>query len=124
MHLRAVPADNGTLLGYGIIFIDLDEASEEFRSAAVESPESKAIAEIKDYAIFFLSPEGVIQTWNQGTLAIKGYTREEFVGHRFEMLFTPEDQKNGKPEEEMGGQPGFWAPGRGQIFFSFKHVFC
>jgi PAS domain S-box-containing protein len=101
MHLRAVPADNGTLLGYGIIFIDLDEASEEFRSAAVESPESKAIAEIKDYAIFFLSPEGVIQTWNQGTLAIKGYTREEFVGHRFEMLFTPEDQKNGKPEEEM-----------------------
>jgi PAS domain S-box-containing protein len=45
------------------------------------------VAEVKDYAIFMLDPEGRIRTWNEGAEKIKGYRREEIVGRdRYEAL--------------------------------------
>ena len=31
------------------------------------------VESIKDYAVFMLSPEGVVTTWNKGAESIKGY---------------------------------------------------
>ncbi len=59
--------------------------------------ESKAIATIKDCAILMMDPEGKILTWNRGAELIKGYGAEEIIGKNFELFYTPEEVKRGKP---------------------------
>ena len=56
---------------------------------------------IKDYAIFFLTPEGNIASWNPGAQRIKGYRPEEIVGKHFSLFYTPEALANDWPMEEL-----------------------
>jgi PAS domain S-box-containing protein len=52
---------------------------------------------IKDYAIFMLSPEGRVLTWNQGAERLKGYAPNEIVGQGFERFYTDEARRAGLP---------------------------
>jgi PAS domain S-box-containing protein len=52
---------------------------------------------IQDYAIFALSAEGKVVSWNAGAERIKGYSTEEAVGLPYEKFFTPEDRERGVP---------------------------
>ncbi len=54
---------------------------------------------VRDYAIFMLSPEGMVVSWNAGAERIQGYTAEEILGRSFTTLHTPEDIEAGKPQE-------------------------
>jgi PAS domain S-box-containing protein len=56
---------------------------------------------LTDYAILSLDRDGVIESWNSGAENIFGYTDDEIVGQSAEIIFTPEDVKNGVPEKEM-----------------------
>ena len=56
---------------------------------------------VKDYAIFLLDPTGRIMTWNAGAERIKGYTAQEIIGRHFSVFYTPEDVRNGVPEEAL-----------------------
>jgi two-component system cell cycle sensor histidine kinase/response regulator CckA len=53
-----------------------------------------------DYAIFHLSLDGTIQSWNLGAVRIFGYEGAEIIGRHGSILFTPEDNLAGAPEEE------------------------
>lgn len=59
------------------------------------------IANVKDYAIFMIDPEGRVMTWNQGAERIKGYKAEEIVGKHFSVFYTEEDAKSGKPSRGL-----------------------
>jgi PAS domain S-box-containing protein len=48
------------------------------------------VESVRDYAIFMLSPTGVIQTWNLGAERIKGYHAAEIVGRHFSAFYPPE----------------------------------
>jgi PAS domain S-box-containing protein len=52
---------------------------------------------ISDYAIYMLSPEGIITSWNRGAEIFKGYTAEEIIGRHFSEFYTPEDRAKGLP---------------------------
>ncbi|TFW31156.1 PAS domain-containing sensor histidine kinase [Duganella callida] len=52
---------------------------------------------VTDYAIYMLSPEGVVVTWNAGAQRFKGYPPDEIIGRHFSMFYTPEDQAVGRP---------------------------
>jgi len=54
----------------------------------------------RDYAIIALDREGRITSWNSGAERILGYSEEEALGSRDEMLFTPEDIALGVPKME------------------------
>jgi PAS domain-containing protein len=41
------------------------------------------VQSIKDYAVFLLTPEGLIASWNEGARLIKGYTATEVIGRSF-----------------------------------------
>jgi PAS domain S-box-containing protein len=56
---------------------------------------------ISDYAVFLLSPEGIISTWNTGAVRIKLYSAEEAIGQHFSMFYTPEDKALGVPQRAL-----------------------
>jgi PAS domain S-box-containing protein len=62
---------------------------------------SKLVAQIRDYAIFLLSPEGTILSWNLGAQIIKGYTTGEIVGKHFSIFYPPEAIAREWPEREL-----------------------
>ncbi len=58
-------------------------------------------AEVRDYAIFTLSPQGMVMSWNRGAERIKGYTEEEIIGKHFSVFYTEEAKGNNYPQHEL-----------------------
>ena len=56
---------------------------------------------VQDYAIFMLSPQGHVVSWNNGAERIKGYKVDEIIGKHFSCFYPPEAIAQGKPEEEL-----------------------
>ncbi len=56
---------------------------------------------VKDYAIFSLTPDGHIASWNQGAERIKGYRADEIMGRHFSCFYPEGDVLAGKPEQEL-----------------------
>ena len=54
-----------------------------------------------DYAIFTMSSDGTIDSWNSGAERMFYYRAEESVGQHFEILFTAEDRAAGVPAREL-----------------------
>ncbi len=69
--------------------------------ATTPTPDASAplafLDEVKDYAIFMIDRDGIVQTWNQGARAIKGYEASEIIGTSFSRFFTADDREAGKP---------------------------
>jgi PAS domain S-box-containing protein len=59
------------------------------------------IAEINDYAIYMLSPDGYVKSWNAGAQRFKGYREEEIIGEHFSRFYTPEDRAAGLPAKAL-----------------------
>lgn len=59
------------------------------------------VENVQDYAIFFMDPEGYIQTWNKGAEKNKGYTAKEIIGKHFSLFYSEEDKADHKPEQEL-----------------------
>src|SRR5215213_7363455 len=56
---------------------------------------------VKDYAIFMLSPDGRIVSWNEGAERIQGYEVSEVLGEHFSVFYSEEDVDRGLPGEEL-----------------------
>jgi len=56
---------------------------------------------VVDYAIYMLSPEGVVSNWNAGAQRAKGYSAEEIVGRHFSCFYTPEEQARNRPSHGL-----------------------
>jgi PAS domain S-box-containing protein len=55
------------------------------------------VAGVTDYAIYMLSPEGIVSSWNAGAQRFKGYTSNEIIGQHFSVFYTTEDRADGLP---------------------------
>jgi PAS domain S-box-containing protein len=60
------------------------------------------VAGITDYAIYMLSPEGIVVSWNSGAERFKGYKADEIIGQHFSQFYSEEDQKAGLPTRALG----------------------
>lgn len=56
---------------------------------------------VEDYAIFMLSPEGVVVSWNAGAERNKGYRAEEIIGQHFRVFYEPEQRRRKRPERVL-----------------------
>jgi PAS domain S-box-containing protein len=56
---------------------------------------------VQDYAIFLLSPDGHIRSWNSGAVRIMGYDDAEAIGRHFSMFYGAEDLERRKPQFEL-----------------------
>ncbi len=56
------------------------------------------LTEQADLAIFFLDPDGVVESWSPAAERLKGYAAEEIIGQSFSRFYTQEAQEEGTPE--------------------------
>ncbi|SEO05072.1 PAS domain S-box-containing protein [Duganella sp. CF517] len=88
----------GVLLGFTKITRDVTArraAQDELHAS--EERFRLLVQGVTDYAIYMLSPDGVVTNWNEGARRIKGYEAHEVVGRSFAMFYTPEDQAASAP---------------------------
>ncbi|AMK17627.1 PAS/PAC sensor hybrid histidine kinase [Sphingobium sp. MI1205] len=55
------------------------------------------VQSVTDYAIYMLSVDGTVISWNAGARRFKGYEADEIIGLHFSRFYTPEDQAAGIP---------------------------
>jgi len=77
---------------FAVQSLKLDASEQRFRLL---------IEGVKDYAIFTLTPDGYVTSWNLGAERIKGYRADEIIGRHFSCFYPEEDIRNGKPEQEL-----------------------
>ncbi len=61
----------------------------------------RLVTGVRDYAIYLLSPQGLVVSWNAGAQRIKGYASEEIIGQHFSRFYTDEDRAAGIPETAL-----------------------
>ncbi|MXP62448.1 PAS domain-containing sensor histidine kinase [Roseomonas sp. M0104] len=88
----------GQLVGFAKITRDMTE-QHAAQLAALENERSfRLLVEgVTDYAIYMLSPEGCVTSWNAGAERIKGYGAAEVIGKHFSRFYLPEDVGAGLP---------------------------
>ncbi len=59
------------------------------------------VSGVTDYALYMLSPEGRVTSWNQGGEKIKGYTPDEIIGQHFSRFYRDADRESGKPARAL-----------------------
>src|SRR6187455_2137182 len=59
------------------------------------------VESITDYAIYMLSPDGIVTSWNPGAERFKGYTRDQIMGQHFSRFYTEEDRARGLPARAL-----------------------
>ncbi|NTJ41917.1 EAL domain-containing protein [Agrobacterium larrymoorei] len=89
-----------SLLASGISAVSI--AVRAARNAqATEARFELLVKGVTDYAIYTLSPEGLITSWNAGAERFKGYKSTEVVGRNFSIFYSEEDRENSMPDHAL-----------------------
>jgi PAS domain S-box-containing protein len=93
---------SGELIGYAKITRDLTERREsEDQLRKSEEQFRLLVQSVTDYAIYMLSPEGIVTNWNLGAERIKGYAPAEIIGSHFSRFYGPEDAAAKEPQKNL-----------------------
>ncbi|MEO7496293.1 MAG: PAS domain S-box protein [Massilia sp.] len=97
-----VYGDDGPLLGYAKITRDITDKKRANDALFASEQQFRLLVQgVVDYAIYMISPDGIVTNWNNGARRIKGYEAEEIVGQHFSRFYTPEDQARALPAHAL-----------------------
>ncbi len=100
--LTTLRNERGEAVGFAKITRDLTERRAAERELRDSEERFRLLVEaVADYAIYMISPEGEVRTWNLGAERMKGYTASEIIGQNFQLFFPEEDVRRGKPAREL-----------------------
>jgi two-component system CheB/CheR fusion protein len=88
----------------GVVVTFLDITGRRTAESQVRRSEERLrllIDSAVDYAIFTLTEEALIDSWNVGAERLYGYNASEIIGRRVDVLFTPEDRAMAVPAKEL-----------------------
>jgi PAS domain S-box-containing protein len=90
------------LIGYAKITRDITERKTHQDKLLESERKFRYLVEgVTDYAIYMISPEGIITNWNSGAQRIKGYSADEVVGTHFSKFMTAEDRESGAADRSL-----------------------
>lgn len=100
--IDAIRDKDGELVGYAKITRDLTErrAAEQVLRRS-EEQFRLLVQGVTDYAIYMLTPNGEVSSWNPGARRIKGYEPQEIIGQHFSRFYTDEDRVAGLPVKAL-----------------------
>src|SRR6185312_10294516 len=100
--IDSIRAPDGGLIGYAKITRDLTERKQAEDDLRASQEQFRLLVQgVTDYALYMLSPQGIITNWNSGAARIKGYDAEEVIGQHFSRFYTPEDRAAGMPQKAL-----------------------
>jgi PAS domain S-box-containing protein len=106
-------ATDGTFLGYIGSATDVHEAATRLANETAVRQQAELdlvhssgqlavlVDGIQEYAIYMISPEGRVMSWNSGAQRIKGYTAPEILGRDFSIFYSEADREKGVPEQAL-----------------------
>jgi diguanylate cyclase (GGDEF)-like protein/PAS domain S-box-containing protein len=59
------------------------------------------IQSVVDYAIYMLTPDGIVANWNPGAQRAKGYTADEIVGQHYSVFYSEEERRQDLPGRNL-----------------------
>lgn len=100
--ITALRGDDGKVIGFAKVTRDLTDRRRTEEALRQSEERNRLMFEsMKDYSMFMISPEGIIQSWNEGVRRIKGYEMQEVIGQHFSIFYPEEDVRMGRCEFEM-----------------------
>jgi PAS domain S-box-containing protein len=103
-HVIIDPIRNaqGEIAGFAKVTRDLTERMESRRALRETEDQFRLLVQgVTDYAIYMLTPAGLVDSWNPGAERIKGYTQSEVIGTHFSRFYTEEDRQKGMPAKSL-----------------------
>jgi PAS domain S-box-containing protein len=102
MRIRPYRTSDDRIDGVVLMFQDITARRQTERELALSEERLRLLVEnALDYAIFTMTLDGVIESWNRGAERMFGYRGDQIIGQSFALLFTPDDRKTGAAEAEL-----------------------
>jgi len=100
--ITALRAPDGSLTGYAKVTRDLTERRRHEEALRYNELRFRALIEgVRDYAIYMLSPDGHIATWNAGAEQIHGYAANEIIGTHFSHMMVHDGTEQARARREL-----------------------
>ena len=102
MRVRPYRTADDRIDGVVLMFQDITAMRQAERDISQSEERLRLLIDrVVDYAIFTMTDEGIVDSWNRGAQRLFGHRADDIVGRSFALLFTQRDRDADLPAAEL-----------------------